>query len=211
LVRQELAALFADPVALITRCAPDMPPAMMGPALRRCQDLTATPGSLVRPVIRDILRRIVVHPAGLRFVLDPAGLARLLGIAPSPHRPNEVLHEAAVRLTRTGRAVRLVQEDGRAATGALPDPAVVRLLATARSWWRELSGGGIDIAALSRREGVTPSWMTRVVRLAFLAPEVVEAILAGRTRAGIDAKALLATGAVPAGWARQRAILLTMA
>ena len=35
-----------------------------------------------------------------------------------------------VRLTRTGRAIRLVQEDGRAATGAAPDPATGRLFAT---------------------------------------------------------------------------------
>lgn len=211
LVRQELTALLADPITLIARCAPDISPAMMGTVIRHCQDLTAAPGSLARPVIRDLLRHIVVHPAGLRFVLDSEGLARLLGIAPSPHGPTEILHEAAVRLTRTGRAVKLVQEDGRAATGSQPGPAMIRLLVTARSWWRELSRGGIDIATLSRREGVTPSWMTRVVRLAFLAPEVVEAILAGRTRAGVDAKALLATGAVPADWARQRALLVAIA
>jgi len=109
-----------------------------------------------------------------------------------------------VRLSRTGRAIRLVQEDGRAATGAAPDPALLRLLVTARRWWDELAQGQCDIAALARREKVSASWMTRVVRLAFLSPSVTEAILSGRTRAGTDAAALLATGAVAIDWREQQ-------
>ena len=36
------------------------------------------------------------------------------------------------------------------------------------------------IAELAEREGIAPSYMTRVLRLTLLAPELVEAILDGR-------------------------------
>ena len=51
--------------------------------------------------------------------------------------------------------------------------------------------------------------MTRVVRLAFLSPALVEAILAGRQGAMIDGKALTGTDAIPIDWAQQRALFLT--
>ena len=49
--------------------------------------------------------------------------------------------------------------------------------------------------------------MTRVVRLAFLAPDIVEAIVAGRQAAGIDAKALVQAGSLPIAWTEQKRLL----
>ena len=42
------------------------------------------------------------------------------------------------------------------------------------------SGEFATIAELAEREGIAPSYMTRVLRLTLLAPDVVEAILHGR-------------------------------
>ena len=64
---------------------------------------------------------------------------------------------------------------------------------------------------LAEREGVSASWITRVVRLAFLSPQVVDAILAARVRAGVDAGALTATDGVAASWAAQAQALLATA
>jgi hypothetical protein len=55
----------------------------------------------------------------------------------------------------------------------------VRLLLKARRWWNELRKGEVDIKTLASNEGVQASYVTRVVRLAFLAPAVVDTILAG--------------------------------
>ena len=40
------------------------------------------------------------------------------------------------------------------------------------------------MGALAASEGVQPSYVTRVLRLAFLSPQVTQAILAGTVRAG---------------------------
>jgi hypothetical protein len=90
----------------------------------------------------------------------------------------------------------------------MPDPTLARLLVKARRWWGELAGGEINIAALSRREGIRDSYITKVVRLAFLSPAVVDAILAGETRADLDGKMLLATGAISGRWEEQAARFL---
>jgi len=55
---------------------------------------------------------------------------------------------------------------------------------------------------------LTASYVTRVLRLAFLAPSVTQAILAGRLRAGVSAATLTATGGVDASWQAQEARLL---
>jgi hypothetical protein len=42
------------------------------------------------------------------------------------------------------------------------------------------SGAFATIAELAERESIAPSYMTRVLRLTLLAPDIVEAILDGR-------------------------------
>ena len=44
------------------------------------------------------------------------------------------------------------------------------------------SGEFVTIAELAEREGIAPSYMTRVLRLTLLAPDIVDAILDGKQR-----------------------------
>jgi hypothetical protein len=61
------------------------------------------------------------------------------------------------------------------------DNTLVKALARAFRWKRMLeSGEYATIAELANREGIAPSYMTRVLRLTLLAPDIVEAILDGR-------------------------------
>ena len=62
-----------------------------------------------------------------------------------------------------------------------PDSSLVKALARAFRWKRMLeSGEYATIAELAEREGIAPSYMTRVLRLTLLAPDIVEAILNGK-------------------------------
>ena len=61
------------------------------------------------------------------------------------------------------------------------DNTLVKALARAFRWKRMLeSGEYATIAELAKREGIAPSYMTRVLRLTLLAPDIVEAILDGK-------------------------------
>lgn len=61
------------------------------------------------------------------------------------------------------------------------DSALVKALARAFRWKRMLeSGEYATIAELAEREGIAPSYMTRVLRLTLLAPDIIEGILDGK-------------------------------
>ena len=61
------------------------------------------------------------------------------------------------------------------------DNTLVKALARAFRWKRMLESGEFaTIAELAEREGIAPSYMTRVLRLTLLAPDIVEQILDGR-------------------------------
>ena len=140
---------------------------------------------------------------GIVIEVAAAGIAKLLSLDP-PEMPDAIIAiQCAAQLARTGRAVRLVQPGGGLAVQSDPDRTVVRLIVRAKTWWAVLAAGETDIRALARTEQVSPSYITRVVRLAFLAPEVIEAALKGALRGSIDGGALLASGAVPGSWDEQ--------
>lgn len=60
----------------------------------------------------------------------------------------------------------------------------------------------IDIASIAREEKVNDSWVSRLVRLNFLAPAIVEAILAGTQPASVSATSLR-TASLPIDWDEQ--------
>ncbi|SFC90113.1 hypothetical protein [Tropicimonas isoalkanivorans] len=61
------------------------------------------------------------------------------------------------------------------------DSALGKALARAFRWKRMLeSGEYATIAELAEREGIAPSYMTRVLRLTLLAPDIIEGILDGK-------------------------------
>jgi len=210
---EELAVLFADPIELATRAGL----ALDAGALPQLEQRSAIVAGKLRErdqrTVRALLSGLRVMPYRFELLLNRADLAEAFGLhAPAEGEP-VFNHGVALRLTRTGRAMRLVQDNGEAVTPPQPTDtqALVRLLARARQWWNLLRDTGLEIKVLAVREGVTASYMTRVVRLAFLSPKVVEAAMHGRLRTGIAADGLLAPGFFPAEWAAQERLLLAPA
>lgn len=107
-----------------------------------------------------------------------------------------------VRLKHTLKAGRLVEANGAPAI-ARQAPALIGHLIRARRWWQELAKGEVDVTTLAKKEGVNPSYLTRLARLNFLAPTVVDAILSGEIREEVGSRALIATDAIPASWRLQ--------
>lgn len=84
------------------------------------------------------------------------------------------------------------------------DNTLVKALARAFRWKRMLESGEFaTIAELAAREGIAPSYMTRVLRLTLLAPSVVLATEDGRQNPNITLARLMQP--FPAEWERQAA------
>ncbi len=79
------------------------------------------------------------------------------------------------------------------------DSTLVKALARAFRWKRMLESGEFaTIAELAERECIAPSYMTRVLRLTLLSPEIIEAILDGRQSAEVTLAGVL--NDVPLVW-----------
>lgn len=84
-----------------------------------------------------------------------------------------------------------------------PDSALIKALARAFRWKRMLDTGQFaTIAELAEREGIAPSYLTRILRLTLLAPDIVEAILDGRQGPQVTLARVMEP--FPLGWERQR-------
>ena len=82
------------------------------------------------------------------------------------------------------------------------DNTLVKALARAFRWKRLLESGEFaTIAELAQREGIAPSYMTRVLRLTLLAPDIVEAILDGKK--GPELTLVRVLEPFPANWDSQ--------
>jgi site-specific DNA recombinase len=62
----------------------------------------------------------------------------------------------------------------------------------------------VPFAALAEREGVSPSYFTRLVRLSYLAPDIIQAIIDGRQPRHLTPDKLLAHSRLPLSWRDQR-------
>ena len=83
------------------------------------------------------------------------------------------------------------------------DNTLVKALARAFRWKGMLESGEFTtIAELAEREGIAPSYMTRVLRLTLLAPDIVEAVLDGSQQNELTLAQVLEP--FPITWSEQR-------
>lgn len=108
-------------------------------------------------------------------------------------------------LRPSGRGARLILQGNKASA---PDESLIKLLVRAFAWREKLdSGGGSSIKALARQDGASGSYATRVMRLTFLAPQIIRDILDGRHPPRLTAAKLISDSRLPLAWSEQRAAL----
>ena len=87
------------------------------------------------------------------------------------------------------------------------DGALVKAVVRAHRWRHMLESGEYSSSAeLAKAEKVNDSYLSRILRLTLIAPDIVEAILSGRQPRTLQLDDLLKP--LPAAWERQRSELL---
>ena len=203
LVAEQLAELFDDAFQLSARAGLEFGPAELSTIRERCRQTADALRKQVPSAITDLLHQVRVHSDRLEIDVSVPRISGLLGASVAATGPTRVTLCSEVRLTRTGQVVRLVHTDGGAALPRGTAPSLVRLLLRGRRWWSMLAEGQLNVEDLAGVEGVTASYVTRVVRLAFLAPTVVEAALDGRLKADVDTGKVTSADAVACSWTEQ--------
>ena len=120
-------------------------------------------------------RPVASSPAGCRSGSIRAALAEQLGIPPGHINEEALTLAGAFTLRRRGVEARLVL--GETSSGV--DRTLLKNVARGWAWFEELKAG-TTMRAIAKREGVTQRRVARLVDLAFLAPDIIQAVVEGR-------------------------------
>ena len=89
-------------------------------------------------------------------------------------------------------------------TSPKPDPALLKALTKAQAWKQQLlDGRAATLEAIGAQEGLQGSHIPRLIRLAFLAPDLKAAILSGRMPPAMTLQRLMQYGVADL-WSQQR-------
>jgi len=110
---------------------------------------------------------------------------------------------------RRGGRKRIVALDGSAivpSSKAQPDGTLVKALARAWRWQRMLDQGVYaSVSEIGDAENISKSYVSRILRLALLAPDIVETILGGHAHGVLVLDQL--DQPLPANWEEQRHLI----
>ena len=209
---------LADPVAVLNAVQCSRPDAvaqkrLLDEAARLAaswQDLNA---EQLRAILRVLVTKVQVHSDRVDMTLDQMGVALWLNAETNPQQPSHpsehdcerhlMALSVPARLKRTGIEMRLVVDDG--SEPANVDPVLVRLLLRAHAIRaRLLEEPSLPLKEIAAEGGISGSYVTRLLRLAFLAPDIVTAILNGRHSPLLTANRLMDDTRLPLDWTEQR-------
>jgi DNA invertase Pin-like site-specific DNA recombinase len=168
----------------------------------------------IASLVRRTVARITVKPSEIRVELMPQRLVDLILDRHVPRDATATLPEChahhvvvlPMALKRVGNEMRLIVGDTSAPQEA--DPALQKLLAQSQKFRAQLfHANDRDVSSLAGDEKISGAHFTRVLRLGFLAPDIVAAIAAGQQPEGLTATKLMADTRLPLAWDKQRSLL----
>ena len=166
---------------------------------------TELPGTRQRAFLTTLVDHIDVGADQIDVHLRATRLGALIVSATDDE--TQIL-SVPIRLQRAGREITMRIDRTDPFATAKPDARLIKLLIRARRFSAALVGSDdVPFAALAKREGVSNSYFTRLIRLSYLAPDITQAILDGRQPRDLTADKLLAHSRLPLAWHEQRAVL----
>ena len=162
--------------------------------------------------LKTIFQKIIINCEGIDLHISPDGmLACLNNVMLTKEIPDtgttiQVVTVPA-QLKRCGIETRfIVKNDADPGPHAISVKAMQDALAKALQWHEGLVSGTISCTAgIAKSEGITQRYVARILKLAFLGPDIMEAILRGNIP--IDCTLARLRKGFPIEWDRQRQVL----
>jgi site-specific DNA recombinase len=149
---------------------------------------------------------VVVSPTSLTIHLNRAALLALLGPTESGLE-GPITLETETRFKRGGRGLRFVIPGPQGSwSGAHRDKPLIQAVARGTLWYDLLISGQVKSRdEIARANGFSGQHVARHIQLAWLAPDIVEAILDGHQPKQLTVQRLLEK--LPMDWTEQRRAL----
>jgi DNA invertase Pin-like site-specific DNA recombinase len=211
LVTTRLKDLFTSKKELLDALGFSGDPASAQQALVRAADKasqTLEAGSDCRKHLLSIVTRISVTAEGVAIVLGRSRVLQLLlgkrVLSPKQlTEEDELVLKVQARFRRLSGAVRMIVPPEVLPASGSVNEVLLKAIARGRNWYEMLVSGEVpSVHAIAGMTGLNESYVSRVLRCAFLSPELVAAAFEGRTGKNLTLDRLLK--GTPASWAQQR-------
>ena len=157
----------------------------------------------IRAVVRDTVERVVVQCGELQIVRKPAATSAT--VAPDEDGDTPKVHVAPMPTPRSRARKEIIVPGGRNSSPRRLSHALILAIARAKSWMRDLRGGKYaDTTEIARQFQLNDAYVRRLLRFAYLAPDIVEAIVQGHQPRSMTVYRLLQ--GIPCSWPDQRAV-----
>lgn len=217
IVTTKLASYFAAPSNIAGLAPADIDAHALQQALAKADLAAATLRSgtakAKHAIITKVLSQATLHEDQVELTLSPTGLADTLALPLDPSLPSITLSVAAQR-QRRGHQIRLmIAAEGRPIQPVLQwkparDDKLIALLAEAHAARQlVLDNPKIPLAELAKQQGKCGKHLALLIELSCLAPDIVEAVLAGKQPQSLTSTKLR-SNPLPLSWNEQRALLL---
>jgi len=182
--------------------------------LQKANDLARElQGQLVNPtgLLRQLVSRIEMDRITIRFDLNRSWLLERLGIRLPKSAPPIAKSPISISIQghnlRCGMPMKIVLE--KHDSPPVTDPRLVYEVLRAIRWFQALSSGEFStVQDLAKAEGCCATLITHRIRLAFLAPDIVEMILAGKQPRFLTIARLKRACPLPLAWEAQRDLFI---
>ena len=171
----------------------------------------------IRAMLMTLISRVDIRPDCVEISVLRSRLVELLGsdsidlvmqqATPNNEAKDVLTLTVRARLQRVGREMKMLVENTDDRTGA--DPALLRIVARAHDIQERLmQKHGLTLHAIACQEHVTPGYVSRLLRLSSLAPDIITAIVNGKNPPQLTAKKLMRLALeIPVNWTAQRKLL----
>ncbi|NNJ76671.1 MAG: hypothetical protein HKP56_16105 [Anderseniella sp.] len=164
----------------------------------------------IRTLTRMAIRRIDIRPGQMIITICPTSLSAVLLNQPGPISTNPSSDQVALtlpfQLRRRGVEAKLIV--GNEIPNPIIDPKLVETIRNAHRW-RDLltSGNAFSVDSIAELDNIPASEISRILPLAFLAPDITKSVLTGNQPIDLTAERLRRIGKIPACRNEQRRVL----
>jgi DNA invertase Pin-like site-specific DNA recombinase len=213
-VRDRLADLLNDRGAIQGMVAPWAPDAVSLEAIlftakQLVSRLTEERRTDARDIIRTLVRRIDVLKNEVHISLRPATLLELAALPSEEVKDSKHVEVVVpVRMFRRAREMRLAIAPGASPDDPAKDPALVKLIT--KAWQARMmlfKGEGSSLRQVAVANGYEPHYFAVLVKLGFLAPDLLAAVLKGEQPQQLTRQKLARIRKLPISWNDQRTLL----
>ena len=193
--------------------APHTPPTQRSHITRQARALAKDLGTVgankQSELMHKFVTRVVVSNSELTVLLDRRKFAEQIEVLTDKSTDSSTTAielRIPVNLRRVGQEKRLIIA---AHTPAINhDPVLIAAVAKAHRWFEMLKSGEVQtMGALARAEKVQRTYITSLLPLALLAPDITEAILEGRQPVDLSLQRFRSIVPLPIEWSEQRRAL----